>query len=175
MTSVAGVVLAAGAGTRFGSPKALVPGWLDNAVTALRDGGCAPVFVMLGAAGVAVPDGVEAVYAPDWERGMSASLRAALARVAGTAAHSMAVVTVDVPSLCAAMVSRLVAGADEAALRQAEFGGRPGHPVVIGRDHWAAVAEAVHGDVGARPYLVEHGVTMVECADLGSGQDVDER
>jgi molybdenum cofactor cytidylyltransferase len=45
--------------------------------------------------------------------------------------------------------------------------------VVIGRAHWAALASSVTGDVGARPYLVQHGVRLVDCSDLGTGVDVD--
>jgi CTP:molybdopterin cytidylyltransferase MocA len=58
-------------------------------------------------------------------------------------------------------------------LRQAVFGGRPGHPVLIGREHWTAVADALAGDRGARGYLVAHGVDEVECGDLFDGHDID--
>ena len=60
-----------------------------------------------------------------------------------------------------------------ATLRQAVFSSRPGHPVVIGRAHWKTLADSVTGDVGARPYLVAHGVRPVDCSDLGSGADID--
>src|SRR3982074_2640315 len=64
---VAGVLLAAGAGRRYGSPKVLVDEFLTAALTALRDGGCDDVILALGAAQVAPPAGVVAVTAPDWE------------------------------------------------------------------------------------------------------------
>jgi CTP:molybdopterin cytidylyltransferase MocA len=79
------------------------------------------------------------------------------------------------------MLARLVGArpVERNALRQATFGGRPGHPVVIGRSHWPALAAhlAVQEarDAGAREYLVAHGVTELECSDLGSGDDVDAR
>ena len=51
--------------------------------------------------------------------------------------------------------------------------GRPGHPVLLGRDHWAGVIETAVGDQGARAYLAPRDVTLVECGDLASGHDVD--
>ncbi|WP_280373393.1 nucleotidyltransferase family protein [Nocardia abscessus] len=81
----AGIVLAAGAGTRYGKPKVLAEGgaWLRATVTALRDGGCDPVIVVLGATGpkpeiVDLPPNVRHVWAADWATGLSASLRAGL-------------------------------------------------------------------------------------------------
>ncbi|MDP3891682.1 NTP transferase domain-containing protein, partial [Nocardioides sp.] len=78
-----GLLLAAGSGSRMGTPKALVDDWLRRGVTTLRDGGCAEVTVVLGAAAQeARPllDGlpVEVVVAEDWADGMGASLRAGL-------------------------------------------------------------------------------------------------
>jgi molybdenum cofactor cytidylyltransferase len=79
-----------------------------------------------------------------------------------------------VPDLNAAIVRRLVDAVTPDTLRQAHFAGRPGHPVVIGREHWAPLRAALTGDTGARPYLVAHRVTAVPCDDLGTGLDVDE-
>lgn len=85
---VAGLLLAAGAGRRYGMPKALVDdgGWLRRSVAALAEGGCDPVLVVLGAAAeqatALLPDGAHAVVAPDWEEGMGASLRTGLAALA---------------------------------------------------------------------------------------------
>jgi CTP:molybdopterin cytidylyltransferase MocA len=192
--AVAGIVLAAGAGSRFGRPKALVESpdagsWLANAVRSLLGGGCSPVIVVLGAAAdlageslrrfFGESDSVRVVRADDWQSGMAASLRRALVAAADLSPvpDAVAIVTVDVPSLGPAEVRRLVGPEPDAVgpgtLRQAVFSGRPGHPVVIGRAHWAALADSATGDVGARPYLVQHGVRLVDCSDLGSGADVD--
>ncbi len=46
---------------------------------------------------------------------------------------------------------------------------------MIGRDHWAGVAASATGDFGARHYLDAHEVTLVECGDLATGRDQDER
>jgi len=65
------------------------------------------------------------------------------------------------------------AGDSRAALARAAYHGVPGHPVVIGRDHWRAVLEGVSGDRGARDYLAAHEHQLVECGDLASGRDAD--
>ncbi len=192
---VAGLVLAAGAGNRYGTPKALVVDgsgepWLVHAGLALEAGGCDPVLVVLGAGGAQAesllraaaagfdrPDRLRVVHAENWAEGLSASLDAGLAGLQGreyTTVTAVALVPVDVPDLDAAIVRRLVDGAAPHTLRQAHFGGRPGHPVVIGREHWAPLRASLAGDTGARPYLVAHDVTAVACDDLGSGLDVDE-
>jgi hypothetical protein len=45
--------------------------------------------------------------------------------------------------------------------------------VVLGRAHWAAVAESATGDAGAREYLQSHEAALVECGDLATGADID--
>jgi len=62
-----------------------------------------------------------------------------------------------------------------AALARATYDGRPGHPVLLGRDHWAGVVQTAVGDYGARAYLADRDVTLVECGDLATGRDVDSR
>ncbi|GAA5142957.1 nucleotidyltransferase family protein [Nocardioides marinquilinus] len=189
--SPAGLLLAAGAGSRMGRPKALVhdpdgTAWLPRSVAALADGGCDPVTVVLGAAAdqarVLVPGGVTVVVAEDWAEGMAASLRAGLRALADGPATPDAVVVglVDLPDVGAEVVRRLVAALDAAAsgpgvLARAAFDGRPGHPVVLGRDHWDGVLATATGDQGARAYLAAHDVALVECGDLATGHDVDAR
>ena len=181
-----GLLLAAGAGTRMGMPKALVRGddgepWLLRGVRALADGGCAQVTVVLGAAAEeALPlldgTGATAVVAADWDQGMSASLRAGLTAAAGTDAEAVVVNLVDLPDVGADVVRRLLDPAPGAeTLRRAAYDRRVGHPVVIGRAHWAAVAGNAVGDQGARAYLAARPVEIVECGDLASGRDVDRR
>ncbi|GAB6985087.1 nucleotidyltransferase family protein [Nocardioides pyridinolyticus] len=179
--TVDGLVLAAGAGRRMGRPKALVDGWLVGTVRTLAEGGCAQVTVVLGArAEEALPllegTGATAVVAADWADGMSASLRAGLRALAGTDADAALVSLVDLPDVSAAVVARVLrAGASAGTLRRAAYGGEPGHPVLLGRDHWAGVAGESAGDRGARGYLATHDVELVECGDLATGRDVDRR
>lgn len=61
------------------------------------------------------------------------------------------------------------------ALARATFSGRPGHPVLIGADHFAGVLAVSTGDHGARDYLATHPALAVECGDLAGGADVDRR
>lgn len=185
MAHVHGIVLAAGAGRRYGQPKALVRdaggrAWVALAAEMLTSAGCQEVTVVLGAeadrALDLVPPGVHSVVATDWESGMSASLRAGLAAAAATPAVAALVTLVDLPDLSVDAALRVLAGGVAPdVLRQATFDGRPGHPVLLGRDHWSALGERLSGDRGARAYLVEHGVVEVECGDLGGGDDVDQQ
>ena len=176
-----GLLLAAGAGERFGGPKALArdadgTSWLLRSVQALRP--CAEIVVVLGAeaeqAAALLPMSVARVRADDWAEGMGASLRAGLSALAGTAHEAALVSLVDLPDVDAAVVARLVAASTgPGVLARAAYDGVPGHPVLIGRDHWAGVVETATGDRGARDYLATHDVVLVECGDLATGADVD--
>ncbi|WES63721.1 nucleotidyltransferase family protein [Microbacter sp. GSS18] len=185
---VCGLVLAAGAGTRFGGPKGLArmpdgEPWVARAVRMLRDGGCDDVLVAVGARGddvaALVPGEAAVVSVPDWADGVSAGLRAGILAAGASRADLLAITPVDTPEAPPEALRRLLAvaeisgGAD--ALVQAVYSGRPGHPVLIGRGHWPDVAGALQGDRGARPYLAAYGVIEVEASDLWSGSDVDER
>jgi CTP:molybdopterin cytidylyltransferase MocA len=183
---VHGLLLAAGAGSRMGTPKALVhdpdgTSWLQRAVAALQQGGCDGVTVVLGAAAeearALVPGGVRVLVAEDWATGMGASLRAGLEAVAvGQDVSAVLVSLVDLTDVGPEVVARVLGpGATGETLRRASYDGRPGHPVLIGRDHWSGVARSAAGDRGARSYLAAHDVELVECADLASGRDVDHR
>ncbi len=176
---VTGVVLAAGAGTRFGMPKVLADGgeWLRVSVAALRGGGCDDLVVVLGAAVVAVPPPARAVLADDWADGLSASVRAGVLAADG-ASEFVVLTTVDTPDVNAASVRRVLAAAraSESGLARARYDGRPGHPVVIARRHWPKLLDALTGDDGAGPFLAgRDDVVAVECGDLATGRDIDER
>ena len=177
---VLGVVLAAGAGTRYGMPKILAHGglWLEQAVAALRDGGCSDVTVAMGAAVVDPPAGTDVLLVEDWADGVGATVSAAL-RWSKTRpdAAGLLVHVVDTPTTGADVVARVLhaASGDRAVLARAVFDGRPGHPVYIGADHFRPALRVVGGDVGAQVYLRSRAVTRVECGDLAPGVDIDER
>jgi len=180
MSKTHGLLLAAGAGTRMGMPKALVDGWLTRSVDTLEAAGCDGVTVVLGAGADQARDllaeaGVEVqeVVAEDWADGMGASLRAGLAAL--PAGPDAAVVTlVDLPDVGAEVVRRVLAApVDRSTLRRAAYDGVPGHPVLLGHDHWAGAAASAHGDQGARDYLAAHRPELVECGDLATGADMD--
>ncbi|MDJ1113958.1 nucleotidyltransferase family protein [Microbacterium dauci] len=183
--NVLGVVLAAGAGTRFGGPKALARGddgtpWLHRVVAALFDAGCDRVLVALGAesdaARMLVPAGAESLVVDRWSVGLAATMRAVLAHAVATDADAVLIAPVDVPDLPAAVCRRVVAAGSQdppAALARAVFGGETGHPAIVGRLHWSAVTAQLSGDRGAGGYLTAHGALAVECADLWDGRDID--
>lgn len=172
----AGVLLAAGAGTRYGMPKVLAAqgGWLRSAVAALSGGGCDDVVVVLGAAIVDVPQPARAVVADDWQQGMGISLQTGLAAISH--AGYAVILTVDTPDIGADIVSRVIAAArsSSSGIARASYAGRPGHPVVVARRHWPALRATLHGDEGARGFLADRSdVVAVDCADLATGRDVD--
>jgi CTP:molybdopterin cytidylyltransferase MocA len=168
----------------MGRPKALVgfagEPLVRRAVRVLSEGGTAPLLVVLGAAADEVrallPPGVLAVATPEWAEGMGASVRAGLAALAqlDPVPDAAVVHLVDLPGITAAAVTRLAAGAGPASLRRAAFAGRPGNPVLLGREHWAGVTAQAHADTGARGYLKGHPqLELVECGDIATADDVD--
>ncbi|MGN6444504.1 nucleotidyltransferase family protein [Amnibacterium sp.] len=181
MPEVVGLVLAAGAGSRYGSPKALArtpdgEPWIRRAVRTLLAGGCDEVVVVLGAeaadAAALLPAEARAVVTERWREGLGASLADGVAAL--PEADVALVSLVDLPGLPPAVVERVLdAGRGRAALARAVYDGRPGHPVLLGRDHWAGFRDALRGDRGGRSYLETHGAQHVECGDLFTGEDVD--
>lgn len=184
MAGTAGLLLAAGAGTRFGMPKALVrfgDGYLvERGISVLRSGGCDPVHVVLGASEATVRvrarlDGATVVHNPGWHTGLGSSLRTGLESLPGTV-DAVVVLLVDQPLVGPDAVRRLrAAHADGAHVAVATYAGRTGHPVLLPRDTWADVIHVARGDRGAKPYLLAHPelVTSVPCDGTGSPDDVD--
>ncbi|MFD1825743.1 MULTISPECIES: nucleotidyltransferase family protein [Mumia] len=188
---VTGVVLAAGQGRRMGMPKALVDAgdgstWLARTVREIAAAGCTDLLVVVGAEERRVRASYEGppvsfVLAQDWASGMGASLRAgleALAAGAGERADAALIMLVDLPDVGAPVVRRVLdhadgAGAAQDVLARATYDGRPGHPVLVGRGHWAAMAATLSGDEGGRRYLDAHDATAIECGDLAAGRDQD--
>ncbi|MEW2631424.1 nucleotidyltransferase family protein [Streptomyces sp. NPDC048389] len=185
--AVAGLLLAAGGGRRLGGrPKALLEHHgrplVEYAVRVLREGGCDPVHVVLGAAADRVRreadlSGCVVRDNPDWEEGMGSSLRVGLSSLAPPGPVDAALVLlVDQPGIGAEAVARVRAAyRSRASLVAAAYGGRRGHPVLFGADRWARIAESAVGDRGARSYLAAHAddITLVECADVAEAYDID--
>jgi CTP:molybdopterin cytidylyltransferase MocA len=175
---VAGILLAAGEGSRLGRPKALVEiggePLARRGVALLRDGGAAPVVVVSGAVAVDLP-GVLGVHNPDWRTGMGSSLAAGLGAVPD-GCDAAVIALVDQPLIGPEAVRRLIAAHEAgASVAVAAYHGVPRNPVLIAREHWAAVIKLAVGDTGARPFLRAHPelVTTVECGDTGRPDDVD--
>ena len=178
---IAGLVLAAGAGRRFGQPKALA-GWrgdllVRRAARTLAEAGCAPVVVVIGAQAeqvrAAAPE-LDFVDNPEWTTGMASSLRAGLAALRDSPAEAAVVLLVDMPGVTPQAVGRITADATPAVLATGGYDdSRRGHPVLLGRDHWAGVAETAVGDEGARRYLAAHDVVEIDCTGLADPTDLD--
>jgi molybdenum cofactor cytidylyltransferase len=177
---ICGLVLAAGAGTRFGERSKLLAELdgrplLEHAVAAQ----CAVaelerVTVVLGAFASEVLERVdfrraEPVVCERWEEGQAMSLRCGIDYLTSSARSvSRVIVTLgDQPRATPALISRFVG---EPPGTRAVFDGVPGHPVVLGPVQMRAIA-GLHGDSGARKLL--RGGATIECGDSGAVRDVD--
>jgi CTP:molybdopterin cytidylyltransferase MocA len=177
------VLLAAGEGSRFGRPKALVEldgqTLAERGVTMLRAGGADPVLLVTGAAPVEVAQEhqVRTVHNGEWRTGMGSSLRAALRALSPQDDVGAVVVALaDQPLVGADAASRLIAAYRAGAtVAVAAYDGRPRNPVLLAREHWPEVIATATGDRGARAFLRSRPdlVTLVECADTGRPDDVD--
>jgi molybdenum cofactor cytidylyltransferase len=181
---IAGVVLAAGGASRFGSPKQLaeldgVP-LLQHAVDAmLAVPAIDPMVVVLGAEAASVRRAVafgdaRPVLCEDWQEGMAASLRCAIDAVGE--ADWVVIALGDQPRVTSQVIAAVVdeavgapAGVD--AVR-AVYDGVPGHPVVLSRDMLPHVRQ-LRGDIGARELLGHAAVRTFEAARLCDPVDVD--
>ena len=182
--TVAGVLLAAGAGSRMGGPKALVEfagePLVRRGIRLLVESGCDPVVVVVGAAAAQVRPlcaGAEVVEAAAWDTGMAASLRSGLTWLEPMEHVRGAVVAlVDQPLVTAAAIERLrAAHAGGAVAAVATYAGRARNPVLLDRSTWAGVSAAATGDEGARTWLRAHPdlAVQVDCSDVGAPDDVD--
>ncbi len=173
---MAGLVLAAGGGSRFGSgPKQLADlggrpllEWAVSAQCAVP--ALERVLVVLGAHADAIAAEVEfgraeIVVCPEWESGQAASLRRGLAEL--RCASRVIVTLGDAPLVTPEVIARF---AREPPRARAVYGGRPGHPVVLGPEEIAALT-SLDGDEGARGLL--RGGPVLEVGHLCSGRDVD--
>jgi nicotine blue oxidoreductase len=166
VSRIAAVVLAAGAATRFGSPKQreLLPRVLERLAGSPVD----EVVVVEGAYDLrreaAQPD-VRVVPCPDWELGGGASLRCGLAALADDV-EAAVVILADGPLLAPEAVARVIASwrAEGGDVVAASYGGDRGHPLLAARAVWAEVP-----DEGLR--VLEP--RLVACDDLGAPGDVD--
>jgi len=185
-SAVAGVLLAAGQGSRFGRPKALVEldgqTLAERGVSMLRAGGADPVLIVTGAAQVDLSPESQAriVYNREWRTGMGSSLRAALRALTelevGPDVGAAVVALADQPLVGAEAVGRLIAAYQAgAAVAVAAYGGKPRNPVLLAREHWPEVIAMATGDQGARAFLRARPelVTPVECGDTGRPDDID--
>ena len=147
---ITGAVLAAGSGSRMGTPKGelVVNGvrLVDRAVAALRGAGCFEVIPVVRA-GVAV-DG--AVVNPAPERGLRSSLELAVEAARGDA---MVVLLADMPGIDAVGVGRVIDAWRPGRIGLASYGTEQGHPIVMSLAFWRSALELAGPDEGARRFL----------------------
>lgn len=183
---VAALILAAGAGTRMGGPKALLEyeGQLlvERAVEAAFQGGCTDVLVVLGASADEVRRHADVgrariVVNEDWAEGMGSSLRSGLRALEPSRRIDAALILlVDQPHVGARAVNRVLdAWRGGARLASASYDGRRGHPVLFGHEHWADAARSAKGDAGARAFLAEHAaeIVLAPCDAVADPRDLD--
>ena len=178
-----GLVLAAGAGRRFGQPKAGVvfngERLVDRSIRILHQAGCQSVTVVLGA-WIQPLSSCRVVVNQQWSSGLASSLRCGLQAlsiedVQPDSCSNRAVITlVDLPGLSGPAI-KTVLGVQE-SLVAATYRGRQGHPVVIAQSHWPCLISSLEGDRGAGAYLKKHRneLRLVEVGHLASGEDWDE-
>jgi len=173
---IAGLILAAGAGTRFGAEGKLLAEldgrplleWAVRAQCAVPS--LLRVVVVLGARADEVLARVamgraETVICKEWESGQATSLRCGLSVLAG---FEKVIITLgDEPLITPEMISRFVG---QPPRTRAVYDGRPGHPVVLGAEQVAELM-SLDGDRGARDLL--RGGPVIEAGAPGSGRDVD--
>jgi len=134
--TLAAVILAAGASTRMGRPKALIewqgrPFFVHCAERAAAVG-CAPIVAVWGAVPLPEADGVRCVENSQWERGPLSSLQCGIRAVMESGVSGVLVMTVDRPHVAVKTLRALVDAhrAQPGAVVQPRLGDASGHPVV---------------------------------------------
>jgi molybdenum cofactor cytidylyltransferase len=179
-SGIGGIVLAAGAGTRFGGRKQLAEldgrPLLEHAVRAMTATPVGRVIVVLGALVEEVTatvdlHGAEPCTCERWDEGQAASLACGLAELSDC--EAVVVTLGDQPRMSPDAIRRVISARDgESAAVRATYFGAPGHPVLLERELFESFRN-VTGDHGARNLLLSVQVREVPCDDLGGGEDVD--
>lgn len=153
---------------------------MEHALAAVREGGCDPLFVVLGASADLVQssaslEGATVLVNKAWSTGMASSLRAGLTAAEEAGAAAVVVVPVDMPLLSAEAVRLVAAESGPQALACGTYAGRRSYPVLLGREHFAGASTLASADVGVRPYLVARDgqVRYVACDEVAGDDDVD--
>jgi molybdenum cofactor cytidylyltransferase len=176
---IGGLVLAAGAATRFGAPKQLAEldgrPLLEHSLRAITAAPVGRVVVVLGSGAdevIASVDlhGADAIVCSRWEEGQSASLACGLAELASC--EAVVVTLGDQPRVSPDAIRRVIAARNGAAAVRVTYGGAPGHPVLLEQELFEPLRN-VSGDKGARNLLLSVQVLDIPCDDLGGGEDVD--
>lgn len=183
------LVLAAGASSRMGRPKAgvRIPGtertFLSRLITTLLDAGLPGVTVVTGAAPEATREAwtghdprVRFAHNEDWAEGQLRSLQCGLAAVDRPDLEAVLVALVDIPLVDVQTVRDLVAAwrRTRAPIVRPARGDEHGHPVIFGREVFAALTSADPAE-GAKPVVRAYAdrILNVAVADAGAFRDFD--
>jgi CTP:molybdopterin cytidylyltransferase MocA len=179
---IAGVVLAAGEGRRFGGGKQLAElagrPLLEHALEASEQAGLEHRFVVLGAGADRIEATVdlhahEVVLCSDWNEGMAASLRAGVHAARSAGASAILITLGDQPRVSAAAMRRILASRDsDSKAVRASYAGKPGHPTLL-EDSLFDTLLALKGDEGARGVFDPAFTKIVPCDDVADPTDVD--
>jgi CTP:molybdopterin cytidylyltransferase MocA len=184
MSGVSAIVLAAGAGSRFGGGKLLAPfggrTLIEATLSGLHGAPVDEIIVVLGAEGerlrnISTAYKTRIVENPDWAEGMSTSVRAGLGACAPDA-RAAVVCLADQPLVGAEAVERLVEAFQRGArVAVATYGGEMRNPVLFTKGVWPLLLREMSGDRGARAFLRHHReiVTEVSCDDVADSADID--
>ncbi|MFY1637883.1 nucleotidyltransferase family protein [Solwaraspora sp. WMMB335] len=178
------MIIAAGGGRRIGGPEALLYRGdqllVERALRIVRETGCDPVVVVLGAAADQVREEADLTDATvvvnrAWGTGLGSSLRVGLDALKDTDTEAVVVFPVNMPGITAAALRRVTALPYPEVLVCATYSGIRSYPMVFGRRHWAAIATLANADGGARPYLLAHSgeVVNISCDGIAEGGQVD--
>ena len=169
---LAAVILSAGASTRMGRPKALLPyregTFLEHLIQVTRDPRIGVTRVVLGAGGEMIREVANlnpsvVVLNTEWEKGQLSSIRAGLRSLDGIETDGMILCPVDHPLVSARLVSELVTQFYEhkKSVVLPTFKGRRGHPAIFSKDLFGELLAAPE-DKGARAVVWAHSSDVLE-------------
>ena len=183
-SAISVIVLAAGAGSRFGGGKLLAPfggrTLIEATLLGLREAPVDETIVVVGneaegLRGFCESYGVRLAENEDWAEGMATSVKKGLASCSPNAKAAV-VALADQPFVGAEAVERLVrAYRRGASVAVATYGGERRNPALFVRGVWSMLEEELSGDEGARRFFERHPgmVTEVPCDDVADPTDVD--
>ena len=169
---LAAMILSAGASSRMGRPKALLPyregTFLEHLIEVTRHPRISVTRVVLGAGAeviraIAKLDASVVVLNPDWEQGQLSSICAGIRSLEGIETDGIVLCPVDHPLVSARLVSELIERFYEArkSIVVPTYKGRRGHPAIFSSEMFGELL-AAPADKGARAVVWAHSADVLE-------------
>lgn len=176
---VGGVILAAGASRRYGTPKQLVVidgmTLLEHALDTAATAGLSPVVavvpVWLSRPARFEDDRLRWIRNPFPERGLSLSLRLGFG-VLGSEVEAAVILLGDQPRILAATIEAILAGRGDRPVVASSAEGILAPPILVERSHFALL-EGLGGDIGLRQILLDHPELVHAVEVAGHPLDID--